>query len=322
MDDLRPHRRVTSDIPEPSRVAYPGQLYMQGDDEITLVDIWRVISRYKWLILLGTLLATMAAATGAYLMTPYYRAEVVMVPALDEKSGNLSLIQRNLGNLVAPLDLDIGGARGNREWMVATLKSRAFTEDFIKDEGIMPVIYSEKWDERNQRWQLEPGEKTPTLWKAYNAFNENIRSVEVDRATGLITLGIEWKDPVLAAAWANDMVERLNRRLQGEAIRDAEESIAYLKEQAETTGVVELRQAIYRLIENQVKKTMLANVSDEYAFKVIDPARVPENPVRPRPMMMIVLGFMLGLLGSLFIAFVAVFVQRQRQAAQSREDTA
>ena len=117
----------------------------------------------------------------------------------------------------------------------------------------------------------------------------------------------------MAAAWANDMVKELNGRLQPDAVRDAQRSIDYLEAEARKTNVVELQQAIYRLIESQIKKTMVAKASDEYAFKVIDPARVPEEPVRPKPLVMVVLGFILGLIVSLFAAFVLNLARRHRE---------
>ncbi len=39
---------------------------------------------------------------------------------------------------------------------------------------------------------------------------------------------------------------------------------------------------------------MFANVNKEYAFKVIDPALVPEQAVKPKRALILVLGVMLG----------------------------
>ena len=69
-------------------------------------------------------------------------------------------------------------------------------------------------------------------------------------------------------------------------------------------GVIELRQGIYRLIESQIEMVMLANVRDEYAFKILDPA-VPAEPnqfIRPKRLMIVIVGFMLGLLLGVSVA--------------------
>ena len=71
---------------------------------------------------------------------------------------------------------------------------------------------------------------------------------------------------------------KLNYHEQQLAINDATKSINYLREELNKTSVVELQQAIYRLLEKaQTKKIMLANVRDQYAFSVIDSAKVPET---------------------------------------------
>ena len=43
-------------------------------------------------------------------------------------------------------------------------------------------------------------------------------SVDEDKKSGLITLSITWKDPQVAANWANDLVKQLNEQLREQAI--------------------------------------------------------------------------------------------------------
>ena len=88
------------------------------------------------------------------------------------------------------------------------------------------------------------------------------------------------------------------------AIRAAETNIAYLKEQLAETSIVEMQQAIYQLIEAKIKTIMVARSLDEYAFKVIDPAVPPQEPVRPRQVAIVVLGGLLGLLISAVVVLM------------------
>ena len=48
---------------------------------------------------------------------------------------------------------------------------------------------------------------------------------------------------------------------------------------------------------------MLANVTDEFAFKVLDPAVVPEKKDKPRRRMIVLIGGMLGLGLGIVVAF-------------------
>jgi LPS O-antigen subunit length determinant protein (WzzB/FepE family) len=119
-----------------------------------------------------------------------------------------------------------------------------------------------------------------------------------------VKVAVEWYSPDLAARWANHMVEMANERLRTEATRDAGQSIDYLNKELEKTNVVELRQAIYRLIEDQVSRAMLANVQRQYAFRVIDSAVPPEFKSRPKRALFVVVGALLGLGAGWLVSFL------------------
>jgi uncharacterized protein involved in exopolysaccharide biosynthesis len=115
---------------------------------------------------------------------------------------------------------------------------------------------------------------------------------------------IRWKDPKLAAAWANGLVKAANSYLREKAIREAERDIAYLNEQVSKTNVVEAQRTIYSLLEQELNKEMIARGREEYALKVIDPAFAPEKPVMGGPVLMALLGFTLACLLSVTIVFI------------------
>ena len=112
------------------------------------------------------------------------------------------------------------------------------------------------------------------------------------------------------------MVIRLNLYLKKQSVDQAEKSIQYLKEQLATTSVVDMQQILYRLIEKQSNTIMLANVQEEFAFRVIDPAVVPEVRSKPKRKLIVVLGGVLGGMFSVFLAFFLNFLSNQREEAE------
>ncbi len=304
-----------SDTPATPPVVYYPPMPPLEEDEINLMDLWRVLVRYKATIIASIVMGTTIAVAAALLMTPVYRAEVVMAPVDEKKSGGLSALMGQFGGLAAMAGINIGGGGGKMEEAIAKLKSRSFTDAFIKDHKLMPVLFADIWDEQGKRWLVDAEEDIPTLWDAYKKFDD-IRNVSTDKKTGIVTLSIEWQDPELAAQWANILVERINRQLQQEAIAEAKKSIAYLEQQLDQTSVIEMRQAIFRLIEAQTKQIMLANVRDEFAFKVIDQAVPPEERIKPKRKVMVVVGFMVGLMLGILLAFLRNFIAKQREEAQ------
>jgi uncharacterized protein involved in exopolysaccharide biosynthesis len=160
----------------------------------------------------------------------------------------------------------------------------------------MPELYSDKWDAAAGRWRA--GDlRAPTAERAYELFNKRIRSITQDKKTGLVTLTVEWTDRAKAAAWANALVQRLDSEMRDRAIAETTANIGYLQHELDNTVQVDTRQAINRLIEAKIQQRMVANVTQEYAFRVVDPAVVADadRPLRPKKLQMTVGGLLAGL---------------------------
>lgn len=296
------------------------------DDEIDLIEYWRVLMRYKWLILLLVFLGAGGGGGAAVNTKPSYRAEVSLAPVGEEKGSSLSALAGEFGGLAALAGINLfgggsGGGLGRTEAAIATLKSRVFTGAFIKDEGIMPILFAERWNATTKSWIVGEGKTAPTETDAFEFFDKSVRAVNPDKKTGLIVLSIEWDNPVLAAEWANKLVARINAHQKQSAILEAQKSIDYLNSQLRQTSVVEMQQAIFRLVEVQTKQIMLANVRDEFVFKIIDPAVVPERNIKPKPSTLVPLGAVLGLVLGIFLAFLLSFIKRQTDSRKELPDS-
>ena len=281
---------------------YPPQ--KAEEDEINFIDYWKAIVKYRLMVISITVLFTIAAIAIAFEITPIYRAEALLAPASDDEQRSLSAITSQLGGLASLAGINLGSSGSNTDQVLATLTSRAFISDFVVDRHLMQILFSDKWDVSKKGWRANTADEIPTVLDAYMLFSKDILSVTADKKTGLVTLAAEWKDPNEAASWVNDLVARINRHEKEQAINEAENSILYLKKQLAHTSVVEMQQSIYQLMEAQTKKIMLANVRDQYAFKVIDPAVVPEKKIRPKRAVISIFGFMLGLMVSFLIAII------------------
>jgi uncharacterized protein involved in exopolysaccharide biosynthesis len=115
---------------------------------------------------------------------------------------------------------------------------------------------------------------------------------------------ITWRDPQVAAKWANDLVRLTNEYQRDRALRESERNVAYLNSEAAKTNIVGVERAIYSLLENEIKKMMLARGNEEYALKVIDPAVAPEKQSSPRPLLWTFGGAVGGfLVAAVFVLF-------------------
>jgi uncharacterized protein involved in exopolysaccharide biosynthesis len=229
-------------------------------------------------------------------MTPIYRGATILAPAdLDKKSmgSGLSSALGSVSGFAALAGVGLGSNDYATEEAMAVLKSQEFTQDYIKDKNLLPLLFPKAWDAATGSWK--PGKKQPTLGAGFRAF-ENIRKVKRDKTSGLISLQVDWKDPLKAADMANELVDRLNDEMRQRALVQAEASIGYLQKEFASTADVTSHEAISRLMEDEIKQEMLAHVTKQYSLQVVDRA-VPADldaPVRPIKVLYIAFGLFFG----------------------------
>lgn len=282
------------------------------DDEITFLDLVRILVQYKYVSLVVFLLTVGGGVASAVLSTPVYRAELIFAPAEEGTSmGSSSTVLSRLGGF-AGLGLGRLGRQDKVTQGVATLTSQQFTREFIQEQNLLPILFADRWDAEKSEWRVESPEEIPRLSDAYRKF-DSIRIVD-EGDNSLITLAIEWTDPALAAEWANDLITRLNDKLRLQAIEEANETIEFLNKEVEKTRIVQLQQAIYFMLEEQINVRTMANIRQEFAFKVISPAIAPEldRYVSPNRPLIVILSAVLGVFLGILMSCLIYGIQRVR----------
>jgi len=282
-------------------------------DEVDLLQLTLTIFR-AWKLILGmTLLVGAVASFYAFSAPEVYRAHTLLAVAKKEKTSSGSLQQ--LGGLAAIAGISIPGG-SDTERIIATLKSRGFLRFFITKKNLMPIFFKGSWDVSKGDWKPVEEEQKPTLAKAVRLLSA-ILSVTDDAKSGLITLSVSWGDPELASKWANEMVTQLNEQLRNEAIVESQNRVGYLEQELAKTSLKDMRDVLYKLLESEKQKAMLANVKEDFALEVIDPAIPPRDPFEPNRKLIIVGGLLLGGLLSLFVIFLLEFVKKLNALSKS-----
>jgi uncharacterized protein involved in exopolysaccharide biosynthesis len=269
---------------------------VMNDQHAGELDLRLLISKLwkgRWWILFVTLLSIGICLVVAIRTERVYRAQTIAAIASQEGAGIPQALGQ-LGGLAALAGLSLGSSGGIEETL-AVIRSREFSERFIVAHDLMPVLFRNRWDSSSRKWKGD-AESQPTLVEAYREFNRRVRFVSVDKKTGLVSLGIVWPDPVAAAGLANGMVEQINEEMRSRAILQAEAAVKYLQKELEQTSAIDTRQAINRLLESQINQRMYANVTKQFALRVVDRALPPDvkTPIRPRTRVLLALGALLG----------------------------
>lgn len=290
----------------------------QPEPEGSTLDL-AVLFRFVWrhFVLMGlcSLLVGALAVGYSYTVTKIYRAEVTLEPvASGDNSSALSGLASRLGGVAGLLGVDFGSVGNSTEASLALLRSRQLVTQFIVENDLMPKLFEGRWNAARKQW-LSGTNDVPTLQDGYDLFSKSIFSAREDRKTGLVLVDIDWRDRNEAANWANSIVARANAYMAQQAADEADRSIKFLNSELARTDEVGLRQAIYSLIETEIRKRMLARTRVDYAFRVLDPAAPPQIWKRLKP------NRVLYLLGGLILGGVigiAVGIGLDRRRARKR----
>ena len=297
-----------------------------ADDEINLRELFAVIWKGKWIIITVTALFALASVFYAIHLPNIYKSEALLAPAEQENSGGLAGLAGQFGGLASLAGVNLGGGSSNKAQLaIEVLKSRQFTSDFIKKHNILPDLMSAKtwnmqtdaiihdseiYNAQNNKWVREvsaPFKPKPSMQEAYKEFSK-ILSASTDKETGMVKISIEHVSPTIAQQWVSWLIQDINQTMKQRDVLEAIKSTDFLTQQLEQTKIADIRAVLYKLVEEQTKTIMFAKVRDEYVFKTIDAALVPEEKFKPKRALICVLGLLLGGMLSVMIVLIRHFV--------------
>src|SRR5512145_378513 len=93
----------------------------------------------------------------------------------------------------------------------------------------------------------------------------------------------------------------LTDHMSNEARRVADTNKQYLESQIDKTADPFIKTKIYTLIAQQIETAMMAEVKENFAFKILDPPRIPDKKIKPKRAQMVIIAFLFSLFLSVFI---------------------
>jgi uncharacterized protein involved in exopolysaccharide biosynthesis len=274
---------------------------MERENEIDVVSLFWIVWDQKYLVLAISLVGGVIAAILALTAVPMYRAQVTVTEVHDTGMGAGGSLMGQLGGLASIAGLNVSSNGPNAE-RIAVLESRGLVDAFVKKYDLTPLLIGKLKFANPQ-------------WLAVERFRKNVLELHEDKLKGTRTITMVWSDPAVAARWANDFVALANELLRTRAIQESTRNIDYLNKQLAQTNVVEIKRAMYGLIETETKSLMLANGRVEYAFTIVDPAVPPESRFSPRRTLMVISGLLAGGFTGSAVAWARKAVRRRPSIA-------
>jgi uncharacterized protein involved in exopolysaccharide biosynthesis len=262
------------------------------------------LARRRWVILACVMGAAIGVAVAyAMLATRQYRVESILAAPSSVTSSAADQMMSKFGGLASLVGLPAGDNQARTQEAVTILRSRAFLREIVETRALLPVLFADDWNVAARQWQTD---RVHSIDDGAEAL-EKLFTVSLDRATGFVTLVMTWRDREQATEWSNLLIRELNERMRVAAREEATQSLKFLEEELTHTDAMEVREAVYGLMESQIKARMLANVTESYALNFLAPPVVPEADdfVWPSLLALLLLaltgGFVLGLAAALYV---------------------
>jgi len=313
-----------------------------AEDEIDLLELWAVI--WKWRRMIAWLTAGVVALTVvvSLLMTNMYKAEAVIAPVTQSsKEGGPSAAMAMLAQQFGGLPGIAAPAGTTAAEIVNLLNSHIVREKVINRYNLLPVLFPDDWDAERKRWKAEEGgfsfvylnpmywvsrvtallrppppglaQKTPGVPDVWDGLREleDIIEVKNNMKENSITVSAQFDDPVMAARLVEYLLTTLTDHMSAEARRVAQTNQKYLESQLATASDPFIKQKIYNLIAQQIETSMMAEVKENFAFKVLDPPKAPDKKFKPKRALMVVIAFVTALFLGIFAAFFLEFLEKR-----------
>ena len=301
-----------------------------ADDEIDLRELFSVIWQDKWVVIVITTLFAVASVFYAINQPDVYKSEALLTPAESPQQGGLEAFAGQLGGLASLAGANLGGgSTNNTQLAIEVLKSRQFTTAFIQKHNVLPDLMaveswqqadnsikynSELYSKTDNKWLREakaPYQSKPSMQEAFKVFSKVV-TADIDKESGMITISVEHLSPVIAQQWVNWLIQDINAEMKARDVLEANKSTEFLTQQLEQTKIADIRAVLYKLVEEQTKTIMFANVRDEYVFKTIDPALVSEEKFKPKRALICILGTLLGCFFGVTIVLIRLYFPKSK----------
>jgi len=164
------------------------------EDEINLLDYWRVLVKRKLIIGLIVAIAIIASVIYALTLPPIYASTASILPPQQEGGGAGGIISQLSGGLGGLAGSFLGVQTPAGQWM-AILKSRTIKDTIIQRFGLMKIF------------------EAKTMEEAITTLDGMVKISKSKEE--VISITVEDKDPKKAAALANAFVEELDRVNKG-----------------------------------------------------------------------------------------------------------
>ena len=281
------------------------------EDEIDLVQIFKVLFEGKWIIFSITTVASILAVIYSLSLPNIYESKILLVP--NEANSRPSLLQNysSLAN-IAGVSLPSENNEGNSFKAIRKLNSLSFFESNILPNIFLPDLMAfDSWNSgkninnyKNDIYDLSsnswvrdysyPQKQIPSAQESFDKFQAEHVSISEEKKNNFVTIRVKHQSPYVAKEWAELLTNQINYFYREKDREEAEKAVNYLNTQIAKTNLSEIKQVIAALLQQETQKLTLIEANEFYVYEFIDPPAVMETKSEPSRAIICILGALLG----------------------------
>ena len=281
------------------------------EDEIDLVQIFKVLFEGKWIIFSVTTVASILAVIYSLSLPNIYESKILLVP--NEANSRPSLLQNysSLAN-IAGVSLPSENNEGNSFKAIRKLNSLSFFESNILPNIFLPDLMAfDSWNSgkninnyKNDIYDLSsnswvrdysyPQKQIPSAQESFDKFQAEHVSISEEKKNNFVTIKVKHQSPYVAKEWAELLTNQINYFYREKDREEAEKAVIYLNTQIAKTNLSEIKQVIAALLQQETQKLTLIEANEFYVYEFIDPPAVMETKSEPSRAIICILGAILG----------------------------
>jgi len=196
--------RLQGSLPNDRPVPVCVVQYADRDDEISLIDLWRVVVARKMLILLSVLGAVLLASAYLFLAEPLYRVEASLLPPQQRDIQALMINYDDIDLKLEHYTPDLV-----YEAFLKNLKSKGLRREYFDTHNLAAFYLSGK---------MNAGANMDHVFD--RKFNQGFRVQTDEQGAEFVVISFLGKDPVFITQQLNQFIEFANARTVRQLIND------------------------------------------------------------------------------------------------------
>ena len=316
----------------------------ETNNEINVTDVILFFIKNKKIIRRSTAFFFILSITYALLATKYYEATISLYPSTSETNSSLANIQ----NIASSFGLM--GANNDAYYIPDVVNSRK-----IKTEVLLTKWKTEKFNkpvDLIKYWEIEEETKNENLREALEEI-EDLISTSVDPESGLITISVLMPEKQLAADIADSIGIKIQKYIQFEQrikskedrifienrlketfkeLTQTEEKLKIFREKnrilsespelqleyARLQRAVTIKQEVYITLQQQKELAIIEEQKNRPVINILDNAMKPEKKVKPKRILIVLLGTFLGFIMSTIFILTKNFILKNKTLLKDR----